>query len=49
MTRSMLPEQTWLDICAVFAALEGDGACLIRVVRKSLPAHALGFVAGGVA
>jgi hypothetical protein len=49
MSRSMLPESVWLDIYALFDATEGDGACLIRVVRKSLPAHALGFVAGGVA
>jgi hypothetical protein len=49
MTRSMLPEQAWTDLCDLFAAVDGDGSALIRVVRKSLPAHALGFVAGGVA
>lgn len=49
MTRSMLPESVWLDIYALFDATEGDGGALLRVVRKSLPAHALGFVAGGVA
>ena len=48
MTRSMLPEQTWLDLCAVFVTLDGDGSALLRVVRKSLPSVALGFVTGGV-
>lgn len=48
MKRSMLPEQTWLDLCAVFATLDGDGAALLRVVRKSLPAVSLGFVPGGI-
>lgn len=49
MSRSMLPEQTWLDICAVFVALDGDGAALVRVARAPLPGVALAFVAGGVA
>jgi hypothetical protein len=49
MTRSMLPESVWLDIFTLFDVTEGDGGALLRVVRKSLPAHALGFVAGGVA
>ena len=48
MSRSMLPEQTWLDLFALFDAVKGDGAALVRVARKSLPAHALGFVMGGV-
>lgn len=47
MRRSMLPESIWTDLCAVFVALDGDGAALVRVARKSLPAHALGFVMGG--
>ena len=49
MNRCMLPEEAWADICALFVATDGDGACLIRVVRKSLPRVALGFVVGGVA
>ncbi len=49
MSRSMLPEQTWRDLFALFDAVDGDGAALVRVARKSLPAHALGFVTGGVA
>jgi hypothetical protein len=49
MKRSMLPESTWLDIFTLFDATDGDGGALIRVVRKSLPSVALGFVAGGVA
>ena len=48
MTRSMLPEQAWSDLCDLFAAVDGDGAALLRVVRKSLPGVALGFVPGGV-
>lgn len=49
MSRSMLPAQAWNDLCDLFAAVDGDGAALLRVVRKSLPGVALGFVAGGVA
>lgn len=49
MSRRMLPDEAWADICALFVATDGDGACLIRVVRKSLPKVALGFVNGGVA
>lgn len=45
----MLPAQAWIDLCDLFAAVDGDGAALLRVVRKSLPGVALGFVAGGVA
>lgn len=48
MSRRMLSEQTWRDLFALFDANQGDGASLLRVVRKSLPAHALGFVPGGV-
>lgn len=49
MSRGMLSAEAWADLCALFVAVDGDGASLLRVVRKSLPAHALGFVAGGVA
>jgi hypothetical protein len=48
MIRRMLSEQTWLDLFQLFDAVEGDGPALVRVARKSLPAHALGFVPGGV-
>lgn len=48
MTRSMLPEQAWLDLCDLFAAVGGDWSALVRVVHVSLPAVALGFVPGGV-
>lgn len=47
MTRRMLPESIWLDIFTLFEATGGDSACLIRVVRASLPTVALGFVTGG--
>lgn len=49
MSRSMLPEQTWLDIFTLFDAVNGDSEALLRVVRKSLPGVAIAFVAGGVA
>jgi hypothetical protein len=49
MIRSMVPAETWAELCALLVAVQGDERAVIRVVRKSLPAHALGFVAGGVA
>lgn len=48
MSRRMLSEQTWSDLFELFVAVDGDGPALVRVARKSLPAHALGFVPGGV-
>lgn len=45
----MLPEQTWSHLVEVFDALDGSGPAFLRVVRKSLPGVALGFVSGGIA
>jgi hypothetical protein len=44
----MLPESEWSTLFELFASVDGDGAALLRVVRKSLPGVALGFVSGGV-
>jgi len=46
--RSMLPEAEWSTLFELFASVDGDGAALLRVVRKSLPAVSLGFVPGGI-
>lgn len=49
MIRRMLPEDFWRDLCELFVAVDGDGPAMVRVARKSQPAHALGFVHGGAA